>query len=501
MFNKRVDIKFKTSCDPSGANKAKDTMKGVGEVANKAGEALGGANSNLGRFLSSALAGGIWGMVAEGVGFAIKKIVEWCKASEEAEKRAVKAATEAFNQRMKLMDDEGKALDRRAAAMKRMYDNELKYSKEMISAQRDMKKIRLEYERELAREAGDIEKVNALTARINEREAKKPLKLLEAEKTNKARLIKATDQQIRDEKTRLKKYSEELWTARTNFENAQRKAQVYDELDEFNESDKGKQLRDRYEKAKEALKNQKIKIKDLETSRGELVQERENLKYHIEAFHQEREMLKLKEKNNAKEKEATEEAKKSAKAAEEKKKAEEKRIADVKAAELKAAAEAAKVREQLDREAHKKRMADIRAEIAAATGKGNLLKATAADAQNEFDRAFAMYRDPARAASVIGEEEDYRNDLNRLHRDATRYGGRWRIDELSRLMAAGDSQGVSDTLANWRKSKSFSPQIEAMVRASAAERTKTTAEEELRKIQANTAGLAEKLDELLAMKG
>ena len=189
------------------------------------------------------------------------------------------------------------------------------------------------------------------------------------------------------------------------------------------------------------------------------------------------------------------------KAAEEKKKAEEKRIADVKAAELKAAAEAVKERERLDREAHKKRMADIRAEIVASAGRGNILKATAANAQNEFDRAFAMYRDPSHAASVIGEEKDYQDDLKRLHRDASRYGGKWRIDELSRLMAAGDSQGVTDTLTAWRRNKNFTPQIEAMVRASAAERTKTTAEDELRKIENNTAGLARKLDELLAMKG
>lgn len=40
-----------------------------------------------------------------------------------------------------------------------------------------------------------------------------------------------------------------------------------------------------------------------------------------------------------------------------------------------------------------------------------------------------------------------------------------------------------------------------MVRASAAERTKTTAEDELRKIESNTADLAAKLDELISMKG
>ena len=57
----------------------------------------------------------------------------------------------------------------------------------------------------------------------------------------------------------------------------------------------------------------------------------------------------------------------------------------------------------------------------------------------------------------------------KVHRDARGYGGKWRIDELSRLMSAGDTQGVSDTLAGWRKSRGFTPQVEAMVRASAAE--------------------------------
>ena len=122
-------------------------------------------------------------------------------------------------------------------------------------------------------------------------------------------------------------------------------------------------------------------------------------------------------------------------------------------------------------------------------------------AQSEFDRAFAMYRDPAAAASQIAEERDYAADLKRLHRDANRYGGKWRIDELSRLMSAGDTQGMADTLEDWRKSKSFTPEVEAMVRASAAEQTKTTVEDELRKIETNTANLSAKLEELISMKG
>ena len=180
----------------------------------------------------------------------------------------------------------------------------------------------------------------------------------------------------------------------------------------------------------------------------------------------------------------------------------EKRYADrIMADEIAAAQAAAKERERLDREAHQKRMADLRKEIAAQKEAASVLTSRASAAQSEFDKAFAMYRDPSRAAAEIGEEKDYQNDLDRLHRDARRYGGKWRIDELSRLMSAGDTQGVTDTLKDWRKSRSFTPEVEAMVRASAAESAKTSTLDELRKIETNTAGLDKKLDELLALKG
>ena len=169
-------------------------------------------------------------------------------------------------------------------------------------------------------------------------------------------------------------------------------------------------------------------------------------------------------------------------------------------AELAAAQDVAKERARLEGELHKQRMDDLRKEIAAQKDAATPLRAVAAAAQSEFDKAFAMYRDPSRAAAEIGEEKDYRSDLNRLHRDARRYGAKWRIDELSSLMAAGDTRGVSDTLAEWRKNKGFTPEVEAMVRASAAENAKTTVEDELRKIETNTAGLDKKLDELLSMK-
>ena len=185
-----------------------------------------------------------------------------------------------------------------------------------------------------------------------------------------------------------------------------------------------------------------------------------------------------------------------------------------------AAQEAAKVREDLARaqaardkaraieiakaeaqERERLRIKELQDAIASGKARGSDLSRTVASASAEFDRAFAMFRDPARAAAEIGEEKAYAKDLDRLHRTAASYGGKWRIDELSRLMAAGDTQGITDTLGEWRRSKGFTPEVESMVRASAAERTRTTAEDELRKISANTDGLARKLEELISMKG
>ena len=167
----------------------------------------------------------------------------------------------------------------------------------------------------------------------------------------------------------------------------------------------------------------------------------------------------------------------------------------------KAAEAEEKARIAAEEKLHQQRIANIKAEVAAqeksATAKEHAISA----AQTEFDRAFAMYRDPEQAAAQIAEERDYAADYKQLQKDASRYGGKWRIDELSRLMAAGDTAGQAATLEEWRKSSRFTPEVEAMVRAAAADKTRTTAEDELRQINANTKGLSQKLDELLKMKG
>ena len=216
------------------------------------------------------------------------------------------------------------------------------------------------------------------------------------------------------------------------------------------------------------------------------------------------EARKLKEENAAKivaAKKAESEKKAAEEAAEKQAKLDADNAKKVEAERVKAAEAEKKAREKAEAELHAQRIANIKSEIAAKETAANGLQSVAQQAQTEFDRAFAMYRNPEQAAAQIAEERDYAADYKQLQKDASRYGGKWRIDELSRLMAAGDTQGQAATLEEWRKSSHFTPEVEAMVRAAAADKTRTTAEDELRQINANTKGLSQKLDELLKMKG
>ena len=193
-----------------------------------------------------------------------------------------------------------------------------------------------------------------------------------------------------------------------------------------------------------------------------------------------------------------EEAKKAAeKIAEEQKKNAE----DQKREELNQIEEIKRERIKAEQELHKLKVDNLKDEIDKQKSAADSQKSVASAAQTEFDRAFAMYRDPEHAAAQIAEERDYAADYKQLQRDASRYGGKWRIDELSRLMAAGDTQGQAAKLEEWRKSSRFTPEVEAMVRAAAADKTRTTAEDELRKLNKTTEETKTMLENLLTMKG
>lgn len=147
-----------------------------------------------------------------------------------------------------------------------------------------------------------------------------------------------------------------------------------------------------------------------------------------------------------------------------------------------------------------RRKADADRKAAERDANANLLTSFRDSAAAKFESAFDLWRDPEAAASAVEADRRRGEDMKRFRREVNRYGGKWKIDEYASLMRAGDEEGMQDRLAQWRKSSKFTPQVEQMVKAAAAEQNRNAAEKSLANIEKNTQDLAKKLDELLSVK-
>lgn len=516
----KISIHLGSSADLSGIDKAKRSLADLGAAAGKLGSVFGGANSLIGDFFRNLTKGSIWQAGASAIGFVYKKIVECVNAAREAEKQAAKEAKEAADERIKAIADYSAAVDKLAQTRQTSISQHLKNLNDEIDATKDLTKATLELQRAEARKRGDSAAVAAIEEQMDALDFSAAREKLTNEITAVTRrreseraavagrekglsdltavIGKLADEQeraIRSARERATTNAMEIATASPSIvggfayvpASAKTKQRFADQAEEeLRKSDEFKAVVAQIEDARKRADDFRDK---LAASRRELV----NLDEQERNLVARREAVDVRERAKRTNDEADR--------ADEARKAAEKSAEETRRAEVAAAQKAAIERDRLDRELHKKRMADLRAEIAEQSKATAPLRAVASAAQGEFERAFALYRDPTAAAAAVADEKSRAADLDRLHADAARYGGKWRIDELSRLMAAGDAQGQSDTLAAWRKSSRFTPEVEAMVRASAAERTKTTAEDELRKIESNTSDLARKLDELISMKG
>ena len=120
--------------------------------------------------------------------------------------------------------------------------------------------------------------------------------------------------------------------------------------------------------------------------------------------------------------------------------------------------------------------------------------------QGEFNAAFDLWRDPEAAASAVETDKKRGEDMKAFRKAVNRYGGKGKIDEYAQLMRAGDEEGMQERLTQWRKSSKFTPQVEQMVNAAAADQNRNAAEKYLAQIDKNTADLAKKINELLSLK-
>lgn len=513
-YSKKIDIRLNTTANLSGVDKAKRSLSGIGDALGKLGSVLGGANSLLGDFFKNLAKGSVWQMGASAIGYAYKKIVEYINAAKEAERQAAKEAKEATDERLKALNAYAAAADKLTQARSSSINQNLKSLNEEVDATKELTKATLELQKAEARRNGDSAKVENINRDLDSLDYAAARDKLSNE-------INATRQKRASESQALKQQQEGLENAQIILQKlkSQQAAAISAARDSAIKSASNTGLVQGAIVAASPVKQAKIAakaenelrktddFKALAAQIAEATQKAKDFQDKINASRQSLSALRKQEQNlrdrlqaadiSQQAKETNAETDRLQKQQEAAQAAQAKSLA----LELKAQQEAAAAREKLDRELHQKRMNDLKEELAQQAKAAAPLRAIAASASNEFDRAFALYRDPQRAKEAIKEEQDYQNDLKRLHTEAARYGGAWRISQLSQLMAAGDSEGQANTLAAWRKSKSFTPEIEALVRASAAEQTRTSAEEELRKIEHNTANLAQKVEDLLTMKG
>ena len=120
--------------------------------------------------------------------------------------------------------------------------------------------------------------------------------------------------------------------------------------------------------------------------------------------------------------------------------------------------------------------------------------------QSEFNTAFDLWRDPEAAASAVEADKKRGEDMKRFRKEVNRYGGKGKIDEYARLMREGDEEGMQERLTQWRKSLKFTPQVEQMVKAAAADQNRNAAEKSLANIEKDVSGLTKKIEELLSLK-
>lgn len=159
--------------------------------------------------------------------------------------------------------------------------------------------------------------------------------------------------------------------------------------------------------------------------------------------------------------------------------------------EKKAAEKAARERERLDAQEAARRERERQAELAARIrDHQKLLAAERAEesksrsavsaAESKLQQAWGWYRDKDSMAAQLAEEK---------------------ADAQARKQFEKDFERLKDRRRDWRKAENLSVDDEAVRRVALAREEKEQAEKHLAEIEKNTAALADKLDELLQVKG
>lgn len=481
----------------------------LGEVAKGAAKGIGGA---FGQVAGMSLQGGIWGAMSA----AVVKAFSWAwgKIKEEAE-RAAKHSERIWKENLTSIKDGAAAVEKAFDQTNTAIDRAISKYTTMTNSVKELTKAEIELAKQRAIANGmdaasataaaddlsaqvDYEAERARLEKVIAEEQKRVDAARQAEAATAEIVKKATAAKIAAEAEYQKKREEYInKNAKTTrlamggmgggFQVISLSAEEIERnrakaADEFDDSGESAKAREKIRNAKDALDGIKTDEKTLAAA-DEARDKIEQAQKALETLDVRREARELAVQNGIAAKveaDHKEQAEKDKAAAE--KRAE---------AERKAAEKAAAERERLDaqeaarreRERQKEladKIRDHQQLLAAERQAENQERSKIAAAESKLQQAWGWYRDKDSMAAQIAEEK---------------------ADAAARKQFEKDFERLKDRRRDWRKAENLSVDDEAVRRVALAREEKEAAERHLAEIEKNTAALADKLDELLQVKG
>ena len=452
---------------------SKDSLGNVSQLTQGVrtlSQTFGTLGQTAGSVVSSILKGGIWGAAAAGVTLVVTAFRKWRDAAREA----AEAQDRAMKESIARGREAAQALRESYAAAAKAIDEQAKRQKADIELTKQQTKASLELAAAKEKAAGNTAKAAELSRQAAAADRK-------AAADTAAVDVGAAQKKLTAAQQASGKYGEFVdsngnFNAR-KWERARRRrnGRMMALQEQINKAEQ-----ERLEIGYIESVNAGVKAPtDIEALRKELETEQEARKKFVETAPAMRQ--------------AAENISTARKELDDAKKAAETVSSRSAAAEITAAAAAARTAAEKE----------LRGKLAALQSQRSALRGGAGGGssfQSQFEQAFDLWRDPEAAKAAQDEEKRRDADMKRFRKSVDRYGGKWRIDEYAELMRNGDAEGMQSRLAEWRKSSKFTPEVEQMVKAAAADQNANAAERALQNIEKNTADLAKKLDDLLSVK-
>lgn len=488
-----------------------DAAKGfgkLGEVAKGAAKGIGGA---FGQVAEMFLQGGIWGAVSA----AVVKAFSWAwgKIKEDAE-RAAKHSERIWKESLTSIKDGAAAVEKAFDQTNTAIDRAISKYTTMTNSVKELTKAEIELAKQRAIANGmdaasataaaddlsaqvDYEAERARLEKVIAEEQKRVDAARQAEAATAEIVKKATEAKIAAEAEYQKKREEfaakavrsaQMWMAMAQGPNYQglSEDEIAKErqraLVEFDDSGEAAEAREKIRNAKDALDGIKTDEKTLaaaDEARAKIEQAQKALDT-LDVRREARELAVQNEIAAKVEADHKEQAEKD-KAAAEKKAEEEKKAAE------KAAAERARLDAQEAARRERERQAELAARIrdhqkllAAERAEESKTRSAVSAAESKLQQAWGWYRDKDSMAAQLAEEK---------------------ADAAARKQFEKDFDRLKSRRRDWRTAENLSVDDEAVRRVALAREEKEAAEHHLAEIEKNTANLAEKLDELLQVKG